>query len=479
MADDLNSMAKKLKDNVAEKETAIYILQIEKGVLEKRVADLGKDNLDLRDKIKTLQIERPKLSSDRLISSFGDALDEMQKSLESKEGKIKYFVSNFEIDLKANVTYSDDKIYYQLPKLEDVVPFENLSNLRFNIKAIPKIEKDIFEYNEIPDLLGLKKEEAGERILKNGFKVGEIKYEHSNWESDTVLDQLPSPFSLAPPESPVDLTLSQKKEIKVPSLIGLPLEEATQILDNKGLRLGEVTKRASESPDGTVISQSITADEEVEIGTPIDLVLAETELSKVPKLLGLLIEKAKDILKEDGWRFKVDSERVDDPKELKKSIINEIIRQTPPAGDLVKKEDVEIQITAILAPFRVMEVEGIGRKYTPKLEKAGINTIGELSASSASEIAKAAGVSERVAKDWKAMASLHNDAYSLTGVKGIGKDEAELLVKAGNIRSVEDLKKADASKLYKTLEKALATKKVRVPMGFSLDEKTVSEWVEK
>ncbi len=347
MVENLNSTAKKLRKRAVKKKIPgpkTLTSKLQKDALGKRLVKLESENLDLKNKIKTLQIERPKLSSKKLISSFGDALGEMQESLDTGDQKTKYIVSNLEINLKANVTYGDNKIYYQLPKLEDVIPLENLSTIRFNMKVLPKIEKDIFDHDEVPDLLGLKKKDAEGRISKNGFNIGEIKYAYSEIESDTVIDQLPSPLSIAPPKSPIDLVLSKIKKdkinkIKVPALVGLSFKKGAQILDSQGLLLGKVTKRASNSPEGTVISQSITAGKVVGIGTPIDVILAETKRSRVIK------------------------------------------------------------------PLSVTKIKGIGRKYALRLEKAGITTISKLSASSIPEIAKVAGVSKRVAKVWKDKAS--------------------------------------------------------------------------
>ncbi|VUT27912.1 MAG: PASTA domain protein [Candidatus Syntrophoarchaeum sp. GoM_oil] len=193
--------------------------------------------------------------------------------------------------------------------------------------------------------------------------------------------------------------------MKVPNLVGLPLEEAKEVLKSPGLVLGKVSKRKSTSPPDTVISQSIKVDEGVEPETAIDLVLAEKEKKKRKKTVG------------------------------------------------------------------VREIEGIGNVYSARLEKSDIKTLNKLASSPSSKIAEATGVSEKMAETWKAMATIHDE--------DMGRNGAELLVKSGDIRSVDDLKKADTEELYGKLDRAIKLHKVRVPLEFTLKKEDVARWVKK
>ena len=181
------------------------------------------------------------------------------------------------------------------------------------------------------------------------------------------------------------------------------LDEAKRIFESTELTIGDVSESASESPEGTVISQSIMAGEEVRHGTSIDLVIAEKRRAK-------------------------------------------------------EEEEESIR-----------ELAGIGAYHSDKLDKIGVKTTRDLASTPVSVIRKATGVPERVADEWKAMASIHN--------KEMGKHGAYLLVKTG-IKSVEDLKNAAPSKLYSTLKNGIIRRRVRVPPGFSLSEEEVASWVE-
>lgn len=187
MAENLRSKIKQLEDDAKRKENLISNLQVERlkigpkiTVLEKRVVELEAKNLELDDTVRRLRIERPKIPPVRLISSFGDALDDMQASLESKKSGARYLVSDLNINLKANVSYDDDQIQFQLPKLDDTIPPENLSTIRFRIKSIPEVRADMLEYVEVPDLIGLSMNKGVDLITEKGFKIGEIEYKYSD-----------------------------------------------------------------------------------------------------------------------------------------------------------------------------------------------------------------------------------------------------------------------------------------------------------
>ena len=414
MAENLRSRIKELEKDVKLRDNIVAGLQAEKlesdsrsAVLEKRVRELEAENLELSKNVSKLQMERPKIPSARLISSFRDALDDMQVSLESRKGRTKYLVSDIDISLKANVSYEDDQIHFQLPKLDDTISPDTLSTVNFRIKSMPDMREDIFGYEEVMDLTGMNIEKGEDLIVEKGFKVGEIEYRYTEQiEPDTIVGQMPSPFALAPPGSLIDLVVSKRAMVKVPNFLGLSLDEAKRIFESAELTVGDVSESASESPEGTVISQSIMAGEEVRHGTSIDLVIAEKRRAK------------------------------EEEEEERESI---------------------------------RELAGIGAYHSDKLDKIGVKTTRDLASTPASVIRKATGVPERVADEWKAMASIHN--------KEMGKHGAYLLVKTG-IKSVEDLKNAAPSKLYSTLKNGIIRRRVRVPPGFSLSEEEVASWVE-
>jgi predicted flap endonuclease-1-like 5' DNA nuclease len=95
--------------------------------------------------------------------------------------------------------------------------------------------------------------------------------------------------------------------------------------------------------------------------------------------------------------------------------------------------------------MKVIDIEGIGPVYATKLAKAGIRSVEGLLKEGASpkgrkEIAAASGVEQTQVLEWVNRADLYR-------IKGIGKQYSDLLEKAG-VDTVVELSKRVAGNLY-------------------------------
>ena len=64
----------------------------------------------------------------------------------------------------------------------------------------------------------------------------------------------------------------------MPKVIGLPIEDATAMIEDKILKVGVVSERTDENYlPGTVLEQSEPEGTELDVGTEIDLVVSTTE----------------------------------------------------------------------------------------------------------------------------------------------------------------------------------------------------------
>jgi predicted flap endonuclease-1-like 5' DNA nuclease len=95
--------------------------------------------------------------------------------------------------------------------------------------------------------------------------------------------------------------------------------------------------------------------------------------------------------------------------------------------------------------MKVIDIEGIGPAYAAKLAKAGIRTVEGLlkdgaSAKGRKEIAAASGIDQSMVLEWVNRADLYR-------IKGIGKQYSDLLEKAG-VDTVVELSKRVAGNLY-------------------------------
>ncbi len=99
--------------------------------------------------------------------------------------------------------------------------------------------------------------------------------------------------------------------------------------------------------------------------------------------------------------------------------------------------------------MKVSDIEGIGPAYAKKLAKAGIRSVEGLlkngaSAKGRKEIAAASGIDESMVLEWVNRADLYR-------IKGVGKQYSDLLEKAG-VDTVVELSKRVAGNLYAKME---------------------------
>jgi serine/threonine-protein kinase len=284
------------------------VLEREKSSLAAQVTKLSNEKAELESRISILQKSRPALSSSSLVSSFASSLAEMDKGLKKVQSGSKYLVSGMNVTLKTNISLEGEELRFQMPKADDIISPENLSTIEFSLKAVPE-KLDIASYKEIPDLVGLLKEEAESKLLEAGFKAGDILEKESSMPQGTVIGQLPSGGSLAAAGAVVDLTVSKILSVKVPDLIGLGLEDAKTLIEKSRLQLEGVKEKTSDKTPGMVLAQSLPPDSEVSVDSAIVLTVS-IAISKVPNLLGLELGSAKQVIEKSGLELGAVKEQV-------------------------------------------------------------------------------------------------------------------------------------------------------------------------
>ncbi len=135
---------------------------------------------------------------------------------------------------------------------------------------------------EMPDLKGLSKSAAEDKLKKLGLKLGTVSEKYSSEESGTVLSQDPRAGVKINKGQAVDLVVSKgenekNKRATVPDVSGASLDAAEASIVSHGFKVGSITKRASQQAEGTVISQSPSAGSDLTAGASISLVIAEPE----------------------------------------------------------------------------------------------------------------------------------------------------------------------------------------------------------
>ena len=130
------------------------------------------------------------------------------------------------------------------------------------------------KYGTIPALIGLSREMAMNAIEVAGFDVGEVTTRASNEPYGAVIDARPRPGTQAPMPSTVTLIVSSgPTTIVVPDLIGRPVSDATTLLRQVGLNVGEIQYAGSSAADASavVVAQSPPAHSQAAAGSRVNL----------------------------------------------------------------------------------------------------------------------------------------------------------------------------------------------------------------
>lgn len=138
---------------------------------------------------------------------------------------------------------------------------------------------------DMPDLAGLAKSAAIERLQKLGLNLGSVYEKDSPAEPGTVLSHDPTTGTKINRGQVIDLVVSRgepkveevqvtRKVTRVPNVENASLAVAEDGIAGRGLVVGAVTSQESSQAEGTVISQYPSPEVEVELGSAVDLVIA-------------------------------------------------------------------------------------------------------------------------------------------------------------------------------------------------------------
>jgi beta-lactam-binding protein with PASTA domain len=189
----------------------------------------------------------------------------------------------------------------------------------------------------VPDVRGGNQRIAGEALKIVGLVVGDVREREGSAPRGTVMDQLPAPGSQVVAGTSVSLSIAVPAErvvvvppppppprvqptapaptapapqpvvapVRVPPVVGVPVERAFVLLQNAGLRPGRVSELRATATAGTVTTQFPAAGTDTSPGAQVDLIVA-VSMGIAPWLvspwilalgLGLLITVAGSLMK--------------------------------------------------------------------------------------------------------------------------------------------------------------------------------------
>jgi eukaryotic-like serine/threonine-protein kinase len=190
----------------------------------------------------------------------------------------------------------------------------------------------------VPDVVGMQFDEASALLVSKGFTVNEpIEEVNDSKDPGEVLSQDPAANVQAEEGSEVTLTIAKApRTFIVPDLTGMTVEEATALLEQENLTLGEQSEAASDTFDvGDIISQFPPANRDVPKDTPVDVVVStgpEIIDVSVPDVTCLSFGQAKSQLTAKGLQINDDGTAPVNPL---CSNPNKIAAQDPTSGTTV------------------------------------------------------------------------------------------------------------------------------------------------
>jgi beta-lactam-binding protein with PASTA domain/predicted Ser/Thr protein kinase len=187
----------------------------------------------------------------------------------------------------------------------------------------------------VPRVVGRDVDRARDILEEAGFEV-DTKSRNSPRPEDQVLAQDPEGGERAEEGSTVVLTISAgRRQTTVPDVEGLPLDEARTELEDAHLEVGATSEEASEEvPEGEVISQDPPADERVDRGSEVDLVVSSgPEVVTVPDVINQPEDSAIAEIEAAGLNEEVERAPSDDVDE------GLVISQDPGPGEPAQAGD--------------------------------------------------------------------------------------------------------------------------------------------
>lgn len=158
---------------------------------------------------------------------------------------------------------------------------------------------------EAPDFTGKTMQQAEEIAAEYDIKIkmgDEVISE--DVDKGLIVSQDPKAGQTIKTGSTVTVNVSKGLgDGSVPNLVGKMEDDAAEYLQAAGFELGNVTTRASEESEGTILSQSPGAGEEAEKGTAVDIVVSDGSKAKatVPYVVGKSLSDAQSTLSSAGF----------------------------------------------------------------------------------------------------------------------------------------------------------------------------------
>jgi len=221
----------------------------------------------------------------------------------------------------------------------------------------------LWQYNKVPNLVGLSQMEAEALIITQGFVVGTITEECSDTvPSGDVISQEPVGGEQVPPSTAVNLVVSTGPcPVTVPNVVGMAQSSAENAIVGAGLTVGLITQECSDTvPSGGVISQDPLSGQQVVPSTAVNLVVSTgpcPSLITVPDVVGMAQSSAENEIIGAGLTVGLIAQECSDTVPS-----GDVISQDPLSGiQVVLGTTVELVVSTGPCPVTVPNVVGMAQ----------------------------------------------------------------------------------------------------------------------
>jgi len=158
---------------------------------------------------------------------------------------------------------------------------------------------------KVPDVVGFTQVAATRTLRDAGFDVTpEFQVTANQADVGDVIKQSPDQGTLLDKGETVTITVGKApKQVPVPNVVGMTEDEAKTAITDAGLKVGVVSPQPDSAPAGQVIDQNPSADQTVDKGSTVDLVVSTGPANvTVPDVVCESLGKAQSELNKAGFQ---------------------------------------------------------------------------------------------------------------------------------------------------------------------------------
>lgn len=159
----------------------------------------------------------------------------------------------------------------------------------------------------VPNVVGMSQAQAEETLKAENLRVEIAETFDDKVEAGKVVSQTPEAGKTVKENRLITIYISKGgEEVTMPNIVGMSQNEAQAQLSKLDLKIGQVSEEYSDKPQGTILRQSIAANDKTTKGTSVNITISKgQEASKakvtVPDVVGLSVDAAKSRLSAQGF----------------------------------------------------------------------------------------------------------------------------------------------------------------------------------